>query len=51
MAVALYAGDWYGIDTPMRRFFERVSLLLTLPVLIYAARPFLRSAWKDLAQR
>lgn len=51
LAVALYAGDWYGIDTPMRRFFERVSLLLTLPVLIYAARPFLRSAWRDLAQR
>jgi Cu2+-exporting ATPase len=48
LSVALYVGDWSGVEEEYRRFFYRVSLLLTLPVLLYSAQPFFRSAWRDL---
>jgi Cu2+-exporting ATPase len=48
LSVALYVGDWSGVETEYRRFFYWVSLLLTLPVLLYSAQPFFRSAWRDL---
>lgn len=51
LAVALYAGDAYGMDAGLRRFFERVSLLLSAPVLLYSARPFFTGAWGDLVRR
>ncbi|MDO8706152.1 MAG: heavy metal translocating P-type ATPase, partial [Sulfuricaulis sp.] len=48
ISVALYVGDWSGVETEYRRFFYWVSLLLTLPVLVYSAQPFFRSALRDL---
>lgn len=48
IAEALYFEDWWGLDAEMRRFFYGVSLLLTLPVLVYSARSFLAGAWRDL---
>ncbi len=48
LSVALYVGDWSGVETEYRRFFYWVSLLLTLPVLFYSSQPFFRSAWRDL---
>ena len=48
LSVALYVGDWSGVEAEYRRFFYWVSLLLTLPVLLYSAQPFFRSAWRDL---
>ncbi len=48
LSVALYVGDWSGVETQYRRFFYWISLLLTLPVLLYSAQPFFRSAWRDL---
>jgi P-type Cu2+ transporter len=48
LSVALYVGDWSGVEEEYRRFFYWVSLLLTLPVLLYSAQPFFRSAWRDL---
>ena len=48
LSVALYVGDWSGVETEFRRFFYWVSLLLTLPVLLYSAQPFFQSAWRDL---
>ena len=48
LSVALYVGDWSGVEEEYRRFFYWVSLLLTLPVLLYASQPFFRSAWRDL---
>ncbi|GAB4507392.1 MAG: heavy metal translocating P-type ATPase [Sulfuricaulis sp.] len=48
LSVALYVGDWSGTEMEYRRFFYWVSLLLTLPVLLYSAQPFFRSAWRDL---
>ena len=48
ISVALYVGDWSGVEMEFRRFFYWISLLLTLPVLLYSALPFFISAWRDL---
>lgn len=48
---ALYIGDWSGTDVNLRYFFYWVSLILTIPVLAYSARPFLDGAWNDLRHR
>ena len=51
LAVALYTGSWSGIEERYRDFFQKLSLLLTLPVLLYSARPFFTSAWRDITNR
>ena len=51
LAVALYAGDYEGMSDSLRNFLRWVSLLLTTPVILYAARPFFASAWRDLRRR
>jgi Cu2+-exporting ATPase len=48
LAVALYVGDWSGVEGGLRAFFHWMSLLLTLPVLLYSAQPFFLAAWRDL---
>ncbi len=47
-AVALYMGAWSGIDPAIKGFLRWVSLLVATPVVLYAARPFFLSAWRDL---
>ncbi len=51
LAVALYFGALSGMEEPFRNFFHGMSLLLTIPVLAYAGRPFFQSAWRDLKNR
>jgi Cu2+-exporting ATPase len=51
LAVALYAGDFFGIEPQFRRFFAWVSLVLAAPVLLFSARPFFQAAWRDLRRR
>ncbi len=48
LSVALYTGDWYGIEDEFKLLFYWVNLLFTLPILSYAAKPFFQSAWRDL---
>jgi len=48
LAVALYAGVWYGMDAGFEQYFRRFSLLLTLPVLVYSGRGFFKNALTDL---
>jgi Cu2+-exporting ATPase len=48
IAIALYAGEWYGIEENFRMLFLWLSLMLTMPVLVYSARPFLSGALRDL---
>ncbi len=48
LAVALYFGDYYGMDEGIRRFMRWVSLIFATPVLLYSARPFFSAAWRDL---
>jgi Cu2+-exporting ATPase len=47
-ALALYAGAFDGMDPVTRRFFQLVSLLVTVPVAFYAGSPFLRGALRSL---
>jgi len=51
LAVALYAGGWYGMESSYRAFFRWTSLLLVLPIVGYSARPFFAGAWRDLRRR
>lgn len=51
LAVALYAGDYTGMDAGLAQFLRWVSLLIALPVIGYSARPFFQSAWRDLRYR
>ncbi len=48
LAVAMYAGDAYGMKTDIEQFMRWVSLLLTLPVVLYSASGFFVTAWRDL---
>ena len=47
-AVGLYAGDAFGIADAERSFLEWVSLLVTLPVLMYSGRIFFEGAWRSI---
>ncbi len=51
LAVALYAGDASGMDAQLRAFLRWISLLLTVPVVLYAGKGFFISAWRDLRRR
>ena len=48
-AVALYAGAFDGMDPVLRQYLRLVSMLVATPVLLYAGRPFLEGAWRNLA--
>jgi Cu2+-exporting ATPase len=50
-AIVLYAGSLEGIDTPTRDFFRWIGLIVTLPVVLYSARPFFDGAWRELRAR
>ena len=47
-AVGLYAGDYFGIAESERSFLEWVSLLVTLPVLLYSGRIYFEGAWRSI---
>jgi Cu2+-exporting ATPase len=51
LSVALYIGDWSGMEAGFRTFFRWIGLLLTTPVLLYSGAPFFRGAWRDLRNR
>ncbi len=48
LAVAMYAGDYQGMQWDIRDLMRWVSLLIATPVVLYSARPFFQSAWRDL---
>jgi len=50
-SIAMYNGDWWGMEQKYRTFIEWVSLLLTLPVFLYSGWPFYRAAWRDIKHR
>jgi Cu2+-exporting ATPase len=51
LALALYIGDFYGMDAGSRLLLRWISLIVTLPVLVYAAPPFFEAAWRGLRHR
>ena len=48
IAVALYLGDYFGMEAQYEKFFYWISLGLTLPVMLYSAQPFFKTAIRDL---
>lgn len=48
LSVALYAGEFYGMDAGLRQLLRWLALLLTLPVIGYAGMTFFSSAFRDL---
>ena len=51
LAVALYAGNWYGMEASTAQLLRWLSLALTLPVMLFAAQPFYSAAWLALKTR
>ena len=50
-SIAMYTGDWWGMEPQYRMFLQWTSLLLTLPVFLYSGWPFYRAAWRDLRHK
>lgn len=48
---ALYAGYFQGIGAGIKSSLQLFSLLVTTPVIFYAGWPFLRGAWRGVANR
>jgi len=48
---ALYAGEASRMATPYVAFFRWLSLGVSLPVLLFSARPFFQTAWAGLRAR
>lgn len=48
ISLALYAGDFYGIESSLRALLRWASLVLVIPVLVYAANSFFLRAGADL---
>lgn len=48
-SIALYAGQFQGIEEGYKRFFQVLSLFLTTPVVFYCGSHFARPAWRALA--
>ena len=48
LAIALYTGKFGGSDEKYKYFFYWISLLLTLPVVLFSARAFFEPAIRDL---
>ncbi|HSJ49386.1 MAG TPA: heavy metal translocating P-type ATPase [Gammaproteobacteria bacterium] len=51
LAVAMYAGDYYGIDAELEHFFRWVSLLIASVVVLYSGQGFFINAWRDARNR
>ncbi|MDR0779189.1 MAG: heavy metal translocating P-type ATPase metal-binding domain-containing protein, partial [Pseudomonadales bacterium] len=50
-ASALYLGAFAGMDAPTRDWFRWLGLLVSTPVVFYAAQPFFAGAYRSLAAR
>ncbi|MCV6627688.1 MAG: ATPase, partial [Cellvibrionaceae bacterium] len=51
IAVALYGGALQGIDDKYVTFMRWASMVIATPVILYAARPFLTAALRDIKTR
>jgi Cu2+-exporting ATPase len=51
LAIAMYAADANDMSAELRDFMRWVSLVLTVPVVVYAAGGFFTKAWRDLSRK
>ena len=47
-ALALYSGDFSGIEDGHKQLMRVFALLVTLPVIFYSAIPFFSNAWRNV---
>ena len=50
-AVAMYTGNWWGMEESFKQSFRWISLALTTPLLIYASSVFFKSAYRDIVNK
>ncbi len=50
-AVAMYTGEWWGIDETFKQSFRWISLALTIPILLFASSVFFKAAYRDLVNK
>ncbi|MDT8281515.1 MAG: heavy metal translocating P-type ATPase [Gammaproteobacteria bacterium] len=50
-AVAMYTGDWWGIEPAFKQSFRWLSLALTTPLLVFASSVFFKAAYRDLVNK
>jgi len=48
---AIYAGEYSGMASPYYAFFRWFSLIVSLPVMLFSAKPFFRTAMAGLRAR
>ncbi len=48
VAIGLYAGDYYGIESRWQNLLQWVSFILVTPVVFYSASPFFTTAWRSI---
>ncbi|MDH5611671.1 MAG: heavy metal translocating P-type ATPase [Gammaproteobacteria bacterium] len=51
LAVAMYTGEWWGIEDTFNQMFRWVSLAVTAPLLLFASSPFFTAALRDLKNK
>lgn len=51
LALALYFGEWRGMESAHVAFLRWTSLVLVLPIVFFSARPFFSGAVRDLRAR
>jgi Cu2+-exporting ATPase len=51
VAVALYAGEFQGIESNLEQLLRWLSLLVATPIVLFSAQPFWMSAWRSLQRR
>ncbi len=51
MAAGLYAGRFQGMVSLYKYFFQWISMLITIPVFLYVAMPFIKSAYRSIYSR
>jgi Cu2+-exporting ATPase len=51
LAVAMYTGDWWGIDEGFKQVFRWSSFALTVPLLLFASSTFFTSAYRDITNK
>lgn len=50
-AVAMYTGNWWGMNESFKQSFRWISLALTIPILLYASSVFFKAAYRDLTNK
>ena len=48
ISVALYTGEWFGIEPGFEEFLKKINLLLSIPLILYCAKPFYQGAMRSI---